>query len=194
MHSRRTPTARAYTGIGSRRAPSDVLAIMTTLAGQAAMVGLILRSGAADGADTAFETGALRADGPAEIYLPDTRFNGRTADARRYRYDAGALPEAMRLAERHWRSNVPWARLRPFTQRLMARNVHQVLGPDLASPSSIVLFWTPSPETGGTTQALRIARAHDIACVRCDTLKLAHDGIRKALGLSLPELPAGAGR
>lgn len=48
----------------------------------------------------------------------------------------------------------------------MARNSHQVLGPDLASPSLFVLYWCPDAETDGTTHALRIARDRGIPCVK----------------------------
>jgi hypothetical protein len=38
-----------------------------------------------------------------------------------------------------------------------------VLGADLASPSRFVIAWTEDGEAvGGTGQAIRIARAHDI--------------------------------
>ena len=42
----------------------------------------------------------------------------------------------------------------------------QVLEPDFASPSLFVLYWFPDPESGSTTQALRIARARGIPCVK----------------------------
>ena len=45
------------------------------------------------------------------------------------------------------------------------RDSYQVLGPDLASSSPFVLYWWPIPESGGTTQALRIARVRGIPCV-----------------------------
>jgi hypothetical protein len=38
----------------------------------------------------------------------------------------------------------------------------QILGKDLKTPVSMVLFWSPDPNHGGTSQALRIARDHKI--------------------------------
>ena len=47
-----------YAGIGSRKTPDDVLAFMQRIAQWLAKRNYILRSGAAQGADTAFENGA----------------------------------------------------------------------------------------------------------------------------------------
>jgi len=44
---------------------------------------------------------------------------------------------------------------------LMRRNSCQVLGEDLSKPSKAIVCWT-HPDKGGTTQALRIAKAHGI--------------------------------
>ena len=44
-----------YTGIGSRETPKDIMQLMSKLAYKLASEGYILRSGAAQGADTAFE-------------------------------------------------------------------------------------------------------------------------------------------
>jgi predicted Rossmann fold nucleotide-binding protein DprA/Smf involved in DNA uptake len=46
-----------YAGIGSRQTPEDVLKIMKTIGSFMVHKDYILRSGAADGADTAFEQG-----------------------------------------------------------------------------------------------------------------------------------------
>ena len=51
----------------------------------------------------------------------------------------------------------------------MTRNVCQVLGRNGQDPVHAVLYWTPIPESGGTTQALRIARAKGIACLRIES-------------------------
>ncbi len=62
-----------------------------------------------------------------------------------------------------------WSRLPRAVRALHARNAHQVLGADLASPARFVLCWTPDGSldgrgrrVGGTGQALRIARHHGI--------------------------------
>jgi hypothetical protein len=45
----------------------------------------------------------------------------------------------------------------------MARNAMQVLGPDLDTPSKVVVCWTKNGKTsGGTGQALRISLYHGV--------------------------------
>src|SRR5678815_2257413 len=64
-----------YTGVGSRSTPPEVLAIMTKLAYRLEKNGLMLRSGGAEGADSAFERGVSE-DENKEIFLPWRGFNG----------------------------------------------------------------------------------------------------------------------
>ena len=59
-----------YTGIGSRDTPDEVLRWFKIYADVLAELGFTLRSGAAPGADAAFEEGCDRVDGKKEIYLP----------------------------------------------------------------------------------------------------------------------------
>lgn len=66
----------AYAGIGSRDTPEDILRLMAVVAAKREDDGFILRSGGADGADTAFESGVVSSD-MKEIYLPWKGFNGR---------------------------------------------------------------------------------------------------------------------
>ena len=71
-----------YAGIGSRKTPPTIRSLMTKCANQLHNEGFTLRSGGAQGADTAFELGAqLR----KEIYLPWRRFNGN--DSHLYQID-----------------------------------------------------------------------------------------------------------
>ena len=127
--------------------------------------GWALRSGAAEGADSAFVRGA--AGFAAEIWLP---WEGFCADRR----TAGAtypvistLPlraDAEAMARAH---HPAWTRLSSGGRRLMTRNVTQVLGPDLATPSAFVLCWARSAVLdgalrvvdvpGGTGLAVRLA-------------------------------------
>lgn len=129
-----------YAGIGSRSTPPDVLALMTRVAQLLAAQGWTLRSGGAEGADTAFERGA---GGAAEIFRPKH-----------------ANRAAFELAERF---HPAWDRCGTYARALHARNGFQVLGRDLASPSRFVLCWTPGASgSGGTGQAIRIANAYGI--------------------------------
>lgn len=141
---------KIYTGIGSRETPADVLTLMTRIAQIMARNGYTLRSGGAAGADEAFETGA----GPhKEIYIPWPGFNGSLS---------GLYPsdEAFVIAERF---HPAWHRCRRGAKALHARNVHQVLGQDLKTPTSLVICWTMDGlGGGGTGQAIRIATAYHV--------------------------------
>ena len=147
-----------YAGIGSRRTPVDVLDLMTRIAKRLDGWGWTLRSGGADGADDAFNNGALQRP---EIYLPWRNFRG-IIGARLPQPTA----EAMTIAAQH---HPNWKNVYKAARSLFARNVHQVLGADCATPSAFVICWTPdgstgetTSRTGGTGQAIRIAGAHRI--------------------------------
>ena len=49
--------SKIYTGIGSRNTPKEVLELMKTIGKYLGCLGYELRSGGADGADSAFESG-----------------------------------------------------------------------------------------------------------------------------------------
>lgn len=132
-----------YAGIGSRETPPDVLHYMKGLARNWGLDGMILRSGHARGADTAFEEGCDLAEGKKEIFLADD-----------------ATPDSMKhAAEFH----PNWNRLSPYAKKLHARNSLIVLGRGLNDPVGIIVCWTPKGcKIGGTAQALRIAEHYNI--------------------------------
>lgn len=144
---------RTYTGVGSRRTPPAVLAQMQRVAAELAREGFVLRSGAAPGADQAFEMGA---DGHKQIFIPWSGFEGRAIT------DAVYLPsDAARAAAPHF--HPAWGKLTRGAQALHARNLHQVLGPDLDAPSEFLICWTPGGRvTGGTATAIRVAQKHGV--------------------------------
>lgn len=137
-----------YTGIGARSTPRDVCLLMNRLAQYLERRDWTLRSGGAEGADLAFEEPILRLK---QIF-----------------YANQATDEAMDLAARY---HPKWQSLDKYARRLHGRNVFQVLGPDLQTPSRFVVCWTRdgavsgherSHNTGGTGTAISIAGAHDI--------------------------------
>jgi hypothetical protein len=143
---------KAYTGIGSRDTPPDICMQMRDLASQYEKDGWILRSGHADGSDLAFESGVMNVHNK-EIYIPHLRFNGS---------NSMLLPsaEAFVIAERY---HPTWDKCSVMAKKLHARNVHQVLGQDLKSPSKFLVCYTVDGEiSGGTGQALRIAISYGI--------------------------------
>ena len=165
------PPSRVYAGIGSRQTPQAVLDTMERIGRAMARHGWTLRSGAADGADTAFEVGAEQGRGPREIWLPWPGFKGRTADGATAR--VGINNQANRDMARQ--SHPAWHVLRDAVQKLMVRNVHQILGPEPGSspPSDLVICWTPDGEGGGGTgMAIRLADRHGIPVVDLGTREL----------------------
>lgn len=144
-----------YTGIGSRSTPPEVMAQIEDLAGWLNLLGYTLRSGAAEGADTAFENGA-RPD--AHIYLPWPGFGSRS-NVRLNRPEPAAFSMAATV-------HPAWSRLSSGPRALHARNCHQVFGDNLFTPSQFVVCWTAdgcdseskrTKATGGTATAIALA-------------------------------------
>lgn len=144
--------ANYYCGIGSRATPKDILEQMRGIADVLARAGYILRSGGAQGADTAFADGS---DNKKEIYMPWKDFNGIDSSAPCYIY-----PPTKRAIEIAKQFHPAWNRCSQGAQKLHARNSHQVLGKDCNTPSEFVICWHPG--SGGTMQAVRIAKHYKI--------------------------------
>lgn len=139
-----------YAGIGSRETPRHVLDIFEfNIAPSLCMQGYTLRSGAAPGADSAFERGCDSLRGSKEIWLPWYGFEDNTSKL------VVSKKEAFELAELY---HDRWNLLSQGARKLHARNMHQVLGEDLNTPVKFVVCFTPGGKrSGGTGQALRLA-------------------------------------
>lgn len=164
-----------YAGIGARATPPEILKSMQACASSLARAGLTLRSGGAAGADEAFESGANSANGPTEIYLPWKGF--RKNQSTRY----GSSREA-RLLAKEFHPN--WANVSCAGRDFHARNVYQILGNTLDTPSAFVICWTHLGETkGGTGQAIRMAEHYKIPVFNLGSLSLeqASDLITEAI-------------
>lgn len=150
-------TGNSYAGIGSRKTPSNVLADMVEIGSRLAQMGLILRSGGAEGADTAFENGALRVQGSqTEIFVPWKGFRPLRGDI------VMNDPRAREIAQTFYTSG-PWVSTSEGVKKLMSRNVHQILGKGLDDPVKFVVCWTQNGEAiGGTGLALRLAESRNI--------------------------------
>lgn len=148
-----------YAGIGARETPPATIKKMEQIGEIMAKAGIVLRSGGAIGADSAFESGAIKGGGEKQIFLPSRRHKGRDADGKEYIFNI--TPAHYDLAEKHY--NRDWSETSEFTQKLMARNGSQVLGDRLDSPSDLVICYTSTGGIkGGTGQALRIAKDRGI--------------------------------
>jgi hypothetical protein len=151
-----------YAGIGSRETPRETLRSIEAIATRLARQGWTLRTGMSPGADQAFYRAARAGGGRAELYLPWPGFEaGAWSGGERVRVLERPAEEAYELAARF---HPDWDGVSADSRHLLARDGHQVLGPDLASPARLVVCWTPDgdrdgtgPRSGGTGQALRIA-------------------------------------
>ncbi len=145
---------KIYAGIGSRKTPVEELRRMKLVAERLVLRGYTLRSGAAEGADAAFESGA---GGKKEIFLPWAGFNSNISIFTEPSREAIEVAKAVHPA---------WDKLSEPAKKLQARNSHQILGPDLRAPADFVVCWTPDGcesesarkrDTGGTGQAIALA-------------------------------------
>lgn len=172
--------AASYTGIGSRSTPPEQLQRMRDLATMLARDGYELRSGAADGADTACEEGCDLAGGAKSIWLPWPGFQNRWPNPAESTFLPA--PQAFEMAALlHPR----WTMLTRGPRALHARNVHQVLGHPLDEPSEFALCWTAdgaqaakdvSSKTGGTGTAIRLSSQRGVP-----VFNLAREGAEEAL-------------
>jgi hypothetical protein len=129
---------------------------MTQVASFLERQGYVLHSGGAEGADTAFEKGVSCPD-MKKIFLPWKGFNGNPSPL--YFISKAAVD----LAEQH---HAYWHAISPAAKKLMARNVHQVLGEDLDTPVDMVICYTPNGKAeGGTGLAMRIAQHRNIPII-----------------------------
>jgi len=156
-----------YTGVGARVTPGRILEkfergnMMSTLVKwgcKLASAGFTLRSGGAEGADTAFEHGCNLIHGNKEIYLPWKGFNNSNSPL------YYIPPEAFEIAGDVY--GATWKFQKQAVKKFMARNMMQVMGIGLDEPSEFLLCWTPdgctthmarTRETGGTGQAIAYA-------------------------------------
>jgi len=148
-----------YAGIGARDTPATVCRKMEDVGEILAKRGYTLRSGAAKGADSAFEKGADRVAGKKEVFLPFDGFEPERGGEKRYANGVNVFSEVtskhIDLASRY---HPKFESLGPGGKKLMGRNGSQMLGRDLKTPSKLVLCWTKGGKVvGGTGQALRMA-------------------------------------
>lgn len=144
-----------YAGIGSRETPQDVLSTFKIVATYLANKGFTLRSGGAKGSDRAFENGCDKVNGIKEIYLPWKGFEGSNSNL--------IVEEGGKAYEIAQKFHPYWHNLSQGARKLQARNSHQVLGSNLNTPSKFIICWTKNGSgSGGTGQAIRIAKNYDI--------------------------------
>lgn len=138
-----------YAGIGSRETPPIIMEEMRWIARVMAQLGHTLRSGGADGADSAFEKGCDEMGGKKDIYLPWPGYNGRN--------DAHTIVTAKAI-QMAGKVHPAWHRCSNGARKLHGRNVHILLGLDMITPVKFVVCWTKDGKaTGGTGLGIRLA-------------------------------------
>ena len=151
-------------GIGSRETPKLILDQMLEIGKLVALKGGWVRSGHASGADLAFEMGAKE---HTIVYLPWRSFGGRLYTSNIVVWDE--LDEVIkeRAIEAVRKYHPAPERLKPGAWKLMGRNYLQVFGSKKQlKPVDAIICWTPGGKgSGGTGQAIRIAKAHNIPVI-----------------------------
>lgn len=156
-----------FTGVGSRNTPEPMLTWEQEVAKRLESMGYALRSGGAVGSDQAFQSGIVNPEN-MEIYLPWPGFNDLQAhqpgfympkEFNNYYYAVQIAAEV----------HPAWERLTGGARILHTRNVYQVLGQDLKSPSRLLLCWAPPSRQnhvkGGTNTAVQLARRHHVPVI-----------------------------
>ena len=160
-----------YAGVGARETPEPVLAHMREIAERLGERGWRLRTGGADGADSAFAAAAP--PDRREVIVPWSGYNGWQGSACRVLTPA-EIGSMHPLAEPH---HAAWERCAAKVRDLHARNVAVLLGTDLRQPVQAVVCWTrDGQDYGGTGMAIRLALQH-----RIPVLNLAEMDMRAAM-------------
>ena len=166
-----------YTGVGSRDTPEHILKFIKDVAYWLAGRGYTGRSGSAAGADSAFEQGFNHyeiVNGVSdyvsfEAYLPWKGFS----DIREYSIHivTQELPNYNEAVEIASTIHPAWNRLGRGAKALHTRNVYQVLGLDLKTPSKVLFCYAQPTKNkqgivtgveGGTNTAVQLAMKQNI--------------------------------
>lgn len=164
-----------YTGIGSRQCPKDIMKLMTDIAFKLASKGYILRSGAAQGADTAFEDGAKAYAEQVDervvlgqIYIPWDSFTSYDEYYKDWYKVLDRMSTKMAAYKLASETHPAWDKCSKGDKALHARNTYQILGPMLNNPSSFLICWAKVDKhgniQGGSATAWNLAQKHNVPC------------------------------
>lgn len=183
-------TFKYYTGVGSRDVSEEEWNLMVGIGKWLANKGYWLRSGKAEGSDSAFEFGVSQSDNinNKEIYIPWSTFKGNQLE--------GEVIVLSGPTTDNFAISSDWVRrihkypdgLKQGAFKLHQRNIHQVLGKDLTNPNpSTFLLACADLEkdletpTGGTRTAWVLAKQFGVPClnVRDKTKKEIFDWLKQ---------------
>lgn len=156
---------KAYTGIGSRTTPVWCRFAMEDIASKMADKGYTLRSGSAQGADSAFEIGCDRVCGAGDIYIPWKGFGtGKENMFKFYHVLSNAKFEEARDVYLSTGIIKNFDDMKQSVQKLHARNYLQVVGHGMKDRlSKVCIFfaevdWVTEEPTGGTRSAVLLSK------------------------------------
>ena len=154
-----------YTGVGSRNTPEHIMIVMTKIATKLEQLGYSLRSGAADGADTAFESGVLD-NSNKQIFIAWEGFSNRNSkEIGVFNVKGQAAQQAEEIASI---IHPAWDKLSRGARGLHSRNIFQCLGATLDTPSKFLICYAEVDKNGipkgGTRTAWVCATNNSIPC------------------------------
>lgn len=168
-----------YTMIGSRNTPDHILTLMKSVAKELDRTGWTVRSGGANGSDSAAEVAKKK-----EVYLPWNGFNDKYKD-----YELGYIVasdlKAYQTVDQYASVHHQWwaTTKKDSVKRLHRRNMFQVLGQELDQKSRFVICYAEPDEKrgeghvkGGTGSAISLALSEGVT-----VYNLYYEGARKIM-------------
>ena len=157
---------KIVTGIGSREVPYKYVDWIYDIACYLASNNFKLRSGGALGSDTIFQEAFESMGAPMEIYLPWDNFeNNKVNNIDTF------LVNNQKCKPYTDKYHPNPSRLSSGAYKLMNRNVHQILGRGLNTPSDLIVCYTDMGKlVGGTSQAIRIADSLKIPIINVGSM------------------------
>lgn len=162
-----------FTGIGARTIPSNIFSLLCSIGILLRNNNWVCRTGTARGSDMAFRASYEARPANLEVYATEDILHNKYGNAD--------------LAKRIVRNYHPcYDEIKyDFCQALLARNVYQILGSDLNTPSEIVFCYTENGLVqGGSSIVLRIAQHYGIPIVNLGNpkhLKAIVDYLKKGI-------------
>lgn len=147
-----------YVGMGPRAAGEEMCALARDFGTAMAEMKWVLRSGAAEGMDEAFEAGCDSVQGKKEIFVPEHGFRKRNNKTDKVVHTLDLHIEAMRQAAPLFPN---WDKLGTNVQMFLTRNVFALFGEKLNKPADLVVTWNQYEGTG-SFQLLQMATAAGI--------------------------------
>lgn len=168
-----------YTSVGSRECPKSIADRFVEVCKRLANENYILRSGGADGIDSYSEFGCDLGCGEKEIYLPFKGFNQNESflhlDNEEI-FGIEILEKSLNLVKD---IHPAFDKLTKTSCLLHQRNIHQILGQDLQTPSEFVICYTWNGKAvGGTATAMNLAKRLGIP-----VYNFYNDGVEKFIEL-----------